>query len=231
MAKFKEKIKARESRCQGESIKEIAKKLKVSKGSVSIWCRDIELTPKQIEKLQKRMLVGSYQGRIKGARVQRERRLQEISKLQTEGLKLVEQFSKRDFLLAGAGLYLGDGTKQKMTRITNSDPEIVKFVISWFKIVWGISKERFTLQVLINEIHKHRVSWVEKYWSKITGIPLCQFGKTTLIKAKNKKVYKNFNNHYGTIVVTVRKGGDLHHRIQGLTSNILKEGCNFDKAT
>lgn len=231
MAKFKEKIRARELRHQGESIKEIAKKLKVSKGSVSIWCRNIELTPKQIEKLQKRMLICNYQGSIKGAMVQRERRLEEISKLQTEGSKLVEQFSRRDFLLTGAGLYLGDGTKQKMTRITNSNPEIVKFVINWFKVVWGISRARFTLQVLINEIHKHRVSQVEKYWSKITGIPLRQFGKTTLIKAKNKKVYKNFNNHYGTIVVTVRKGGDLHHRIKGLISNILKEGCNYGRAT
>lgn len=45
MAKFKEKIKARELRHRGESIKDIARKLKVSKGSVSRWCRDIELTP------------------------------------------------------------------------------------------------------------------------------------------------------------------------------------------
>lgn len=48
MAKSKEKNKALKLRQQGESIKKIAKKLKIAKSTISLWCRDIELTPEQI---------------------------------------------------------------------------------------------------------------------------------------------------------------------------------------
>ena len=49
MAKYKEKIEARKMRIGGISIDKIALKLKVSKSSVSLWCRNILLTPEQIE--------------------------------------------------------------------------------------------------------------------------------------------------------------------------------------
>lgn len=230
MAKSKERNKARELRLQGESIKEIAKKLKVSKGSISIWCRDIELTSQQIEKLQKRMLAGSYKGRLKGARIQLQRRLKKIASLQKEGTKLLGSLSRRDLFLIGTGLYWGEGNKQRRARITNSDPEIIKFAINWFRYIWKIPKNHFTLQVLINKIHRRRVSEVEKYWSRITGLPKSQFTKTTLIKAKNRKFYKNFKTHYGTLVISIRRSGELRHKIMGLISNIIKRARKLRRA-
>ena len=74
MAKSKEQFNARELRKKGKSMKEIAKKLKVSKGSVSLWCKDIELTENQKLKLHKQMVRGSYAGRMAGVRMQKERK-------------------------------------------------------------------------------------------------------------------------------------------------------------
>lgn len=223
MAKSEEKIKAQQFRRQGESIKEIAKQLHVSKSSASIWCRDIILTKEQVAKLQERMTgKSSYEGKLRGARVQRERRLIEIENLRQEGKKLAKHFSKHDFLLAGAGLYWGEGSKHGRARIVNSDPNLIKFIVEWFKIVWGIQSEHLTLQVAINIIHKDRVSQVEKYWSNFLNIPLSQFTKTSLIKAKTKKVYENFENYYGTLNVTVQKGTNLTHKILGLIEEIIE---------
>lgn len=217
MAKSREKIKARELRTQGKSIKEIASILRVAKGSVSVWCRDIELTPKQIQRLHEKMVKGNYKGSLRGARVQHERRLQQIKQLHIEGFKTINSLSKRDLLLIGAALYWGEGMKKEgRARIANSDPIIIQFMINWFQFVWGISKDQLTLSILINRIHKKRARQVEQYWSNLLNIPLIQFTKTTLIKAKNKKVYKNFRDHYGTIIVSVRKGSDLRHKINGL---------------
>lgn len=230
MAKSKEKNKACELRLQGKSIREIAKRLKVSKGSVSLWCRDIELTSQQIKKLQKKMLAGSYKGRLKGARIQLQRRLKRTALLEKEGAKLLDSLSRRDLLLIGAGLYWGEGSKQNRARITNSDPDIIKFTINWFRSVWKIPKSNFTLQVLINKIHRYRVSEVEKYWSSITGIPRSQFTKTTLIKAKNRIFYKNFKIHYGTLTVSIQRGGELRCKIMGLISNIIKKVRKFRTA-
>lgn len=225
MAKFKEKIIAQELRQQGKSIKEIAKLLGVSKSSVSIWCRDIVLTAEQIENLQKRMgTKGSYEARLKGAKIQHERRLQQIKQLQEEGLKMIDSLSKRDLLLIGAALYWGEGMKKEgRARLGNSDPAIIQFMVNWFQSIWGIPKDQLTPSILINEIHKNRVHQVEQYWSDLLNIPLTQFTKTVFIKAKNKKIYKNFQDHYGTLIVSVRKGSNLRHKINGLIAALSQK--------
>ena len=50
--KLKEKQRARKLRKQGLSYKKILQKVPVSKGSVSLWCQDIKLTPKQKTRLE-----------------------------------------------------------------------------------------------------------------------------------------------------------------------------------
>jgi len=144
----------------------------------------------------------------------------QINRLRKEGSLLIDQLSKRDLLLVGIGLYWGEGTKNNRARITNSDPEMIKFAIKWFKYIWNIPKDSFSCHILINEIHRNRVSEVENYWSEVTQIPKSQFTKTVLIKARNKKKYDNFNKHFGTLVLSIRKGTDLRHKIEGLISKI-----------
>ena len=98
MAKFEEKIKAQKLRKQGKSIKEIAKKLKVSKGSASIWCRDIELTKEQIAKLERKMIEGGHRGRLKGAKILKERHIERVREFKKQGSKQIGKITKRDFL-------------------------------------------------------------------------------------------------------------------------------------
>ena len=114
MAKFKEKLEARELRKQGESIKVIAKKLKVSPSSVSFWCQDIKLSPAQIKELERR------------ARDPHIRRLEYALTQQGKGLrneaferrrdKEVGALSKKLFL-AGVILYWTEGLKRYPSRI------------------------------------------------------------------------------------------------------------------
>ena len=49
-----ERDQARELRRQGLSLGEIRRQLGVAKSSVSLWVRDIELTPEQLERLSAR---------------------------------------------------------------------------------------------------------------------------------------------------------------------------------
>lgn len=230
MAKFQEKIKAQELRRQGESIKQIAKQLKVSKSSASLWCKNIVLTKEQIAMLQERMANKSYEGRVKGARVQHERRLMEVNVLKKEGAALIKHFSKNDFLIAGAGLYWGEGAKNGLARIVNSDPNVIRFTMRWFRDIFGVPRNNFTLRISINIIHKGRTDIIENYWSKFLDIPLTQFTKTCFIKAKSKKIYENFNNYYGVLTITIQKSGNLRHKILGLIEKISSEPFNADVA-
>ena len=223
MAKSKEKNKALELRQKGKSIKDIAKRLKIAKSTVSLWCRDIKLTPEQIQRLHEKMVKSSYKGRMKGARIQYERRLKKIEAWKRKGIERIGKLSNRDLLIAGLALYWGEGAKKKRgVSFSNSDPEMIKFMTKFFRKVWKINKSRFTGYIGINKIHKNRIEEVENYWSRVTKIPREQFTKTTLIKAKNRKNYKNFPLHYGTLTVRIRKSAELYYQINGLIKGLAR---------
>ena len=221
MAKSEEKNRALELRQRGMGVRDIAKRIGIAKSTVSLWCRNIKLTPTQIQRLHEKMIRGGYYGRMKGARMQHRQRLERMAIFQKQGMDLIGKLSNRDILMVGIALYWGEGDKKgRQVKITNSDPKIIKFILKWFKQVCKIERDRISLYVIINEIHRSRVGEVEKYWSRITGIPRNQFTKTTLIKAKNKKNYKNFPVHYGTLTIRIKKSTNLHHQIMGMIEGL-----------
>lgn len=223
MAKSKEKNLALTFRREGRSIKDIAKKLSVSKSTVSLWCRDIFLSKSQTLRLYEKMVQGGYNGRLKGARMQYEQRLKREKELKRQGFEKIGQLSDRDFLIAGTALYWGEGQKKgREVRVSNSDPRIIKFMLKWFKKVWGFGKDQITLFIIINKIHKKRIKEVEGWWSRETKFPKENFSKTTLIKTKNRKNYKNFPTHYGTLTIRLKNPTNLHHQIIGMTEGLAQ---------
>ena len=224
MAKSKEKIKAILLRKKGKSIGEIAHKINISKSIVSKWCRDIALTKNQIDHLHKKMLVGSYRGRMKFLEKVREIRKKETARLQQEGIKEIGAINKRDILIAGTALYWAEGTKTlnaEQTSFSNSSPKMILFILKWFQEVFGVTRDRFVIQIRINKIHRNRTKEVEGYWSKVTDLPRKQFTKTILIKTNNKKIYSD-NKYYGTVRVSVLKGTQLRRKILGLIEGLSK---------
>jgi len=224
MAKIIEKIKAQELRQKGWSINEIAQKLNISKSTTSVWCRDISLTPIQIQRLVEKQTSKSYKGRLKGLEKIRQKRLQEVELLRKEGIKEIKKLNKKEFLIAGIAIYWSEGYTAPVNYevgFTNSDPKMVLFMLEWFKNCCKVSNNRFSFRVGINEIHKDRVKKVEKYWSQLTGIPLSQFNKVSLKKTKIKKIYKNYNEYYGTLRIKVRQGTRLRRKIDGWIEGLI----------
>lgn len=219
MAVIKKKYLAQEFRKKGFSISEIARKLDMQKSStISSWCRDISLAPEQIERLAKKQSAGSYKGRMIFLEKVRKTRIEETAKLKKEGVKEVGKISRRDLFISGISIYWSEGynhSSNDQVGFVNSDPRIVLLMLKWFEEICKVSKERFSLSIRINEVHKERVKKVEKYWSNVTGIPLSQFTKTTLIKAKSKRIYPNHDTHYGNLRVLVHKGTRLRRKING----------------
>lgn len=226
MANITKKFQARELRQKGYSISEIAKELSMHKsGSISKWCRDIPLTPQQIERLAKKQLSGSYKGRMIAVEKLRRQRLRETSVLKREGLKEVGKLNRRDLFIAGIGMYWSEGENcqgSEQVSFVNSDYKMILFMLRWFREICKVSDDRFSLQVRINEAHKRRAKDVENYWSDFTGIPLTQFTKTILIKAKSKKIYPNFDEYYGTLRILVRQGTQLRRKIKGWIEGLAK---------
>ena len=222
MAKSKQRLRARELRKEGESIIVIAKNLEISKSTISAWCRDIVLSEEQVLRLLNNKVLGLRKGQLKGALVQKMRRLARIEGYAQEGYKKFENFTSDQFFVAGLALYLAEGRKTQRVVFTNSDPRVIKFMLKWFKEFFKISSDRISFYVYINEIHKYREKIVVDYWSDYLKVSLPHFKRVTFIKSIQKKVYENHNTHYGTLHCEVLKSKDLLYRIWGLIEGLLQ---------
>ncbi|MFW6109968.1 MAG: hypothetical protein ACOC6Q_00880 [Patescibacteria group bacterium] len=227
MAKSKERLKARKLRRAGSSINEIAEKVNASKSSISRWCRDVELIEEQRRDLLKRAEDGAAKGRLKWAKIQKQRRLTEIRTLCKEGIEEVGDLNRRDFFLTGVGLYWTEGFKSNdRCGFINSDPEMVCFLILWMKTFFDLEDEDFYVNVDINIAHKERIEEVEKFWSDVTGIPVERFRNPSYKRYKLKKKFENFENHYGSLRVYAKKGTKKFRKIRGWIEGLKG---NFDK--
>ena len=218
MAKRAEKLKALRLRRGGRSIGSIARELGVSKGSVSAWCEDIHLTEAQKENIRRLRIAAGHKGRLLGAEMNRQKRLTQISDYEKAGKAEIKYLSRRDMLILGLGLYWGEGVKARSsgTAMINSDPNIILFTMSWFKVCLGVRKKDFVPYIFISEHHRSRARKVLRYWSSLLGLPRSQFGKMVFLKGRPKKIYENHNSYYGICALRVRKGTSLKYRILGL---------------
>src|SRR3989344_1780768 len=130
MARSEEKIIARNFRKEGRSLGSIARELKVSKSSVSLWCRDILLSIEQMNALRNQ--AGSAYSRWLGAESNRRKKRESIEKNRNEAFTLIKKISKRDLLIAGLCLFWGEGSKTGSRFIfINSDPIMLKIMKSF----------------------------------------------------------------------------------------------------
>jgi len=220
MAKPKEKEATICLRRRGLSIKEIAKRIGVSKSTISLWCRDIPLTSKQKEIIEKNALAAGHRGRMIGARMNHERKEKIVEFYKKDGINVIGKISQRDLFMAGLGLFWGEGVKSEASTLgfVNSDPKAILFMYSWFQETFGLRKDDFMPRIFINHIHRERIEDVLKFWANLLELPIEQFGTPVLLKIKNRKRYENHNSYYGVLNLKIRKSAQLKYRIWGLLS-------------
>jgi predicted XRE-type DNA-binding protein len=223
MSKSLKKLQALTLRRKGMSIKDIAKKLEVTQSSVSVWCRDIELTDAQRRRLVQKQIAAGHKGRMLGAESNRQKRLRAIESEEGIAKRQLGTLSRRDLFMLGVGLYWGEGVKSGgSTAIVNSDPRIVRCARDWFEYL-GVSRSSFRPYIFISEVHKDRSDRILSYWSTHLDIPIAQFNNITFLKGRRSKVYENHDSYYGIVALRVRRGTNLKYRILGLIKHLSKQ--------
>lgn len=223
MAKSKEKIKARKLRKKGESIKKISNLLKISVSTVSLWCRDVELTDKQIENLRKRQTDPFYGKRLDYYLKKKKEFNLKLLNLKNEGINSIGKLSKREIFLIGVALYWGEGFKKdSLVGLATLDINIAKFFIFWLNKSFGITTNDLILRVTANISYKNKINELGKYWSKELKIPVSQFSKPFFQNTKWKKEYENKSDYHGVLRIKARRSIDLLRKIFGYI-----EGINF----
>jgi transposase len=208
--------KARELRAAGWTYDEIAAELGVSKGSVSLWVRDMPRRGRiSYEEFRKRHAEGV--ARYWAAEsVRREAQRQAVS-----GRAAVELggLSSREVLIAGAIAYWCEGSKNKPHRredrvtFINSDPRLIKFFLRFLEVA-GIAPDELICRVCIHE--NADVAAAQQFWQDVTGLKREQFRRPSLKRHNPKTVRKNTGDDYhGCLVIKVRRSCGLYRQIDG----------------
>lgn len=218
--KLEEKLKAQELRRQGLSYGEIRLQIKISKDTLSRWCRDIELTDEQKRRLLENKSLGQRKGSLVAADNKRQARIVRTQSIFQEAIKELGNLSKRDRFIAGIMLYAGEGDKADgKGGFTNSDPKLIKFMMSWFKEFCDLPMARFRGAIWLHEGSNEKEA--KMFWSKLSSIPENQFHKTYISKNKNdsKKVRKKIHE-YGIFAIRF-SDSDKQRKIIGWISAML----------
>ena len=115
--KVAQQEQARLLRADGMTLLDVAHRLGVSKSSVSLWVRDVDFVPRP-----------RVRARRLGPNALQRRKQAEIEELLAEAMTQIGRLSDREFLVAGATLYAGEGAKgDGDVKLANTDPRIIAF--------------------------------------------------------------------------------------------------------
>ena len=157
-ALIKKRIRATNLRLAGKSYSQIKKELKVSKSTLSYWLRNYPLSKKQLDKL-----VYKNERRIERfrntMRLKRENRLKKVYKKEKQEIL---PLTSRETYIGGLFLYWGEGGKTAKTRtaFSNTNPEMIKFILYWLIKILNISKEKIIVRLyLYKGLAMERATW------------------------------------------------------------------------
>jgi len=214
-AKDDRHAKARELRAAGATYNEIASLLGVSKGSVSLWVRDMPRTGRLSTEAigqQKAERLSRYRDAAQLRRAEHRQGLREAAAAQ------IGDLSSREVLIAGAIAYWCEGCKSKpyqrrdQISFVNSDPELIRFFLHFMASV-GVTSDRFTCRLLIHE--SADIASALRFWQRLTCLPAEQFRKPTLKRHNPKTVRKNTGaDYHGCLAVNVRRSAELYRQVE-----------------
>ena len=213
--KTKEREKAIELRRQQWTYAEIAEHLNVSKGTVSLWLRDVPYKPRQevIERI--------HRARIRNSNVLHQRKAARISLALSSAKGEVQALRRAELRILGAVAYWAEGSKtiDSVVKFTNTDPELILLVLCWLREICCVPDEklRFHLRAHPGE----DVAKLEQFWSELTSIPASQFYRTTLKRSESGgRTAKKLRHGIASLIVC---DTNLFYRIQGWIQAIKEQ--------
>lgn len=156
-----ERHRARELRAEAWTLQEIADELGVSKGSVSVWVRDVEFVPKPRNR-------GHASHEPHPLHV---RKLAEIERCRVEADALIGRLSSRDLTMFCLALYAGEGSKTEgAVKIANTNPTLSRVFLAWLRDVFDIDETRLRVTLYL-----HRdldLEQANEFWSAALSVPM-----------------------------------------------------------
>ncbi len=162
---------ARRLRREGWTLGEISKKLGPPKNTLTLWVRDITLTPEQKERIRLHELEVLTKNQHLGAESNRQGRLNRIRLERDKAEAFLDTLDDlhRVNHIAAAMLYLGEGAKgEGAFSLSNSNPQVLRYWMYLLRSGFTIDESKFSLQIMTR--HDQDVAEIAQFWSEVTGV-------------------------------------------------------------
>jgi hypothetical protein len=194
-----ERDHARELRRLGWSVKEIERALNVSRSSVSVWVRDVELGGAQ----RQRLIAKVTEGRLAGAQRKSEAARMLRRAYQEDGRRRARELGP-DYA-AGCMLYWAEGTKGRNTvQLSNSDPDLLGYFVAFLRTHFDVARLRFNIHCNLFADHLDHQHEIEQFWlTTLNLFPSCL--RKSIVNRYSKYSQKKRTNKlpYGTCRLAV----------------------------
>jgi transcriptional regulator with XRE-family HTH domain len=208
--KVEEQERARALRARDMTLQDIASELGVAKSSVSLWVRDVPFTPSK-----------RRTGPHRRPHHAHEAKLAQIAALDEEGIQRVGTLTEDAFFVAGIALYAGEGSKADgAVKFANTDPANIRFFCAWLRRYCEVDERRLGVRVYLHQGLDLQAA--QMYWSRVTGVPLAQFGRAYRAAA-DPSIRRN-KHEFGCVYVCYTCSL-THRRIMGLVRALLSSNA------
>lgn len=147
----------------GTPVKQLARLLRVSPGTISLWVRDIEIGAEQRRRNESRA------GKVRGDTwrdLNRKRR----SHYQEEGRRRAKQMDPMH--LAGCMLYWAEGSKGRNSVVlTNSDPHMLRFFRLFLSRSLGVVDSNLSIRLNVYLGNGLGLDEIEDFWLNLLELP------------------------------------------------------------
>lgn len=215
-----------ELRKKGTSIRDIEKKLKIPRSTLSGWLKEVRLSEKQKEILKAKWVAGLNNARVKAVLAHRLAKQERLEKIRQEAKEFIRNSNINNNVLEIflAGLYLGEGFKESArTGFCNSNPKIVMAFLELLRRLYDIDESKLRGSIY-GRADQDRNELVQ-YWSRLLSIPETQFYKTQLDKRTlNTKTYPKYKG----VCAVYYHDASVERRLTAIANEIY-ENCLFSR--
>jgi len=199
----------------------IRKQVKVSKGTLSIWLKDLPLSDARILELRREAWGRGIASRELFRQTMQKKR-EERERIMYAGVrKKFSKISKQSLYIAGLMLYLAEGSKQNKYAIclANTDPKIITFFMWWMETFMTVSRSEIRGQLHLYE--SMDIKKEKDFWCHELGLKPDQFYKDQIRKLRSSSFSYAGSHRHGTCQI-------YHHSGEKKTELMLSIKAFFD---
>jgi len=195
MAKTEEHQKAIVLRKEGHSINRIAEILNVSKGSISSWCKHINMTDEQKSTLYRKNALHASHSMSKKFKERREA-------WQEQGR--TDAANQNPDFFALCMLFWAEGSKRTNELIiTNCDPLMIKFYLNCLRRYFKINENEIYIRLRLHLGNGKTIDEILSFWKKYLSITDMQIKKVDVKQDKRENPTKKNIHLYGNCQLLV----------------------------